>query len=250
MVLAYIFASVVLVSLVSLIGIFTISLKDRSLRSVLLYLVSFSAGAMLGDAFIHLIPEAADGGFTLMISLSILLGITFSFAVEKVIHWRHCHSPTGEGHPHAFAYMNLFGDFVHNFIDGLIIAASFLASIPVGIATTLAVLFHEIPQEIGDYGVLIHGGFTRKKAILYNFLTALSAILGAGVAVLAGSVVMSSTFLLLGFAAGGFIYIASTDLLPEIHRSSTCDTPSSRSVIQLGLIVFGIFVMSLLLLLG
>ena len=241
-----IFASVILVSAASLIGIATFSLKDSAFRSVLLYLVSFAAGAMLGDAFIHLIPEAAEGGFTLMISFSVLLGITFSFAVEKIIHWRHCHTPTGNGHPHSFAYMNLFGDFVHNFIDGLIIAASYLASIPVGIATTLAVLFHEIPQEIGDFGVLVHGGFSRRKAIFYNFLTALSAVIGAGIAILASSAIQGATTILLGFAAGGFIYIASTDLLPEIHKSSTCDAFTSRSLVQLGFILLGIFIMSLM----
>jgi zinc and cadmium transporter len=249
MVLFEIFASVILVSAISLVGIITLSLKDRSLRRILLYLVSFSAGTMLGGAFLHLIPEAAEDGFTLMLSLSVLFGIMLSFALEKVIHWRHCHAPVGEGHPHSFAYMNLFGDFVHNFIDGLIIAASYLASIPIGIATTLAVLFHEIPQEIGDFGVLLHGGFSKKKAILYNFITALSAVLGAGIAIVASSAIEGSGVFLLGLAAGGFIYIALTDLIPEIHKSSTCDAFTSRAFAQLLVLVLGIGVMYGLLLL-
>ena len=249
MALLYIFASVILVSLISLVGIVTLSLSDRRLRSILLYMVSFAAGTMLGGAFIHLIPEAAAGGFTQTVSFSVLFGILMSFAVEKVIHWRHCHNPSGEGHPHPFAYMNLFGDFIHNMIDGLIIAASYIASIPTGIATTIAVMLHEIPQEIGDFGVLIHGGFTKKKAILYNFLTALSAVIGAAVAVLASAAIEGSGVFLLGLAAGGFIYIASTDLIPELHRSSTCDSPTSRSLVQLLFLVLGVLIMYSLVLL-
>jgi zinc and cadmium transporter len=243
MVLFEIFASVLLVSAVSLVGIVTLALKEAKLRRILLYLVSFSAGTMLGGAFIHLIPEAAEGGFSITLSSSVLFGIVFSFALEKVIHWRHCHTPVGKGHPHPFAYMNLFGDFVHNFIDGLIIAASYIAGMPTGIATTVAVLLHEIPQEIGDFGVLIHGGFTRKKAVLYNFLTALSAVLGAAVAVVASSAIQGAGTFLLGLAAGGFIYIAASDLIPELHKSSTCDSFSSRAFVQMMILVIGMIVM-------
>ncbi|MCP8309887.1 MAG: ZIP family metal transporter, partial [Candidatus Methylarchaceae archaeon HK01M] len=125
------------------------SLKDTDLKKVLLYLVSFSAGGLFGDAFIHLIPEAMeDGGFRISVSLLIIFGITISFIVEKFLQWRHCHIPSSNEHPHSFAYMNLFGDAVHNFIDGLIIGGSYLANIQLGIATTLAIIFHEIPQEI------------------------------------------------------------------------------------------------------
>jgi len=246
MIFVWIFGSVFFVSLVSLIGITALAFKKDRLENILLYLVSFAAGALLGDAFLHLIPEAAAGGFTVSLSLAILSGMMLSFALEKVIHWRHCHAPVGENHPHPFAYMNLFGDFVHNFIDGLIIAASYLVSIPVGIATTVAVLLHEIPQEIGDFGVLVHGGFSRRKAIAYNFLTALSAVLGAAIAVIAFSFIEGSMIILLGFAAGGFIYIASTDLIPELHKKNTCDSFSSSSIKQLFFIVFGIFMMYLL----
>lgn len=243
MVLFYIFASVLIVSIASLVGIVTLSLKDRSLRRVLLYLVSFSAGTMLGGAFFHLLPEAAEGGFTATLSFAVLFGISLSFTLEKVIHWRHCHVPTGEGHPHSFAYMNLFGDFVHNFIDGLIIAAGYIASIQVGIATTIAVLLHEIPQEIGDFGVLLHGGFSKRKAIAYNFLTALSAVLGAAVAVVASVVIAGMGVFLLGLAAGGFIYIALTDLVPELHKQHTCDSFTSRALAQLVVLVLGMLVM-------
>ena len=242
-----IFGSVLLVSAISLVGVVMLSLRKNMLSKILLYLVSFSAGALLGDAFIHLIPEAAEGGFSLTLSFSILFGISFSFLLERAIHWRHCHAPVGEGHPHPFAYMNLFGDFVHNFLDGLIIAASYMAGIHVGIATTLAVIFHEIPQEIGDFGVLVHGGFTRKKAIFYNFLTSLSALLGAAMVLVLGAFMDGTGVFFLGLAAGGFIYIASSDLIPELHRAATCDAVTKRSLAQLLFIVLGMLAMYLLL---
>ena len=130
---------------------------------------------MLGGAFLHMLPEVVEkeGSFKLVISLSIIGGILLSFFLEKVIHWRHCHMPITAKHVHHVGIMSLVGDALHNFIDGVIIGASYLISIPAGIATTIAVIFHEIPQEIADFGVLIHSGFTKKKALLFNFLTSL-----------------------------------------------------------------------------
>src|SRR3989344_3424132 len=178
-VVAYTILSVLIVSIVSLIGILALSIKTDKLKKILIYTISFSAGALFGDAFIHLIPEAVkETGFGLKTSLFILLGIIFSFIIEKFIHWRHCHLPHSKEHIHPFAVMNLLGDGIHNFIDGIIIGASYLASIPTGIATTIAVILHEIPQEIGDFGVLLQGGFSKSKALAFNFLTAATAILG------------------------------------------------------------------------
>ena len=246
----YALGSVVLVSLLSLIGVFTLAINDSMLKKILLYFVSFSAGALLGDAFIHLLPEAVESGFTVSISLAVLFGLTFSFVLEKVIQWRHCHLGMETNHPHNFAYMNLFGDGVHNFIDGLIIGASYIASIPVGIATTLAVIFHEIPQEIGDFGVLLHGGFRKKRALFMNFLTALGAVAGTLLAFLLTGVVEGITPYIISFAAGGFIYIASTDLLPELHRKNVCEGFSKDALMQMVFLVLGIGVMYLLLLVG
>ena len=246
----YSLLSVFIVSIISLIGVLTLAIKDSTLNKILLYFVSFSAGALLGDAFIHLLPETIkDAGFTVQISSAILFGIVFSFIVEKAVQWRHCHLPVSEQHPHSFAYMNLFGDGVHNFIDGLIIAASYIASVPIGIATTLAVIFHEIPQEIGDFGVLLHGGFGKRKALFMNFLTALSAVAGAIVALFIGSVEGVHPYLL-AFAAGGFIYIAATDLIPELHRKNVCEGFSRDAFMQMVFLVLGIAVMYLLLLIG
>jgi len=215
----YTLVSVILVSLVSLVGILAFSIKLEKLKKFLIYMISFSAGALLGDAFIHLLPTIIEQvGFKLTISIYVLLGIGVSFIVEKVIHWHHFHFPLSKGHIHPFAIMNLVGDMVHNFIDGLIIGASYLVNIPVGIATTLAVIFHEIPQEISDFGVLIKGGFSRAKALFYNFLTALTAVLGAVIALLIGQATGNITTFLIPFAAGSFIYIASSDLIPELHK--------------------------------
>lgn len=234
--------SVLVVSLIALIGIFSFAMKLDKLKKMVLFLVSFSAGALLGDAFIHLIPETIEQrGFGATASLVVLFGIFFSFIVEKAIQWRHCHLPTTGVHPHPFAYMNLFGDGVHNFIDGLIIAASYLASIPVGIATTVAVLLHEIPQELGDFGILIHGGFTKNRAILMNFLTALTSVAGAVIALLLSAYVQGAVMYLLPFAAGGFIYIAASDLIPELHK--TCDAKVSYG--QVIAMVLGMAVMYL-----
>jgi zinc and cadmium transporter len=159
--------------------------------------------------------------------------------VEKIIHWRHCHHPTTEDHPHPFAKMNLVGDTVHNFIDGIIIAGSYLVSIPVGIATTIAVVFHEIPQEIGDFGVLLYGGYTKNKALFVNFLTALAAILGAVIALVLSSSVEQLAMFIVPFAAGNFIYIAGADLIPEIHK----EVELSKSIMQGITFILGVLVM-------
>jgi len=237
----YSLVSVAIVSLISLIGVLTFSLKKEDLKRMLLYLVSFSAGGLLGDAFIHLIPEAMeDSGFRIHASLLIIFGIFFSFAVERFLQWRHCHILTSHEHPHSFAYINLLGDAVHNFIDGLVIGGSYLVSVSLGVATTLAVVFHEVPQEIGDFGVLIYGGFPKSKALFFNFLTALTAILGAILALSFGFFVQGSIPILIPFAAGNFIYIAGSDLIPEIRREQP---EILESALQLTAIALGILIM-------
>jgi zinc and cadmium transporter len=229
-----------------MIGILILWLKEQILKKILLYLVSFSTGALFGDAFIYLIPGAIEeNGFGLSISALILCGILFSFIVEKFLQWRHCHIPTSSEHPHSFAYMNLFGDTIHNLLDGLVVGASYIISIPVGIATTLAVIFHEIPQEIGDFGVLIHGGFNKKKALWFNFLTALTAILGTLIALGIGSALEGFIPLLISFAAGNFIYIAGSDLIPELHKN---EPNPKKSAFQVASITLGVATMSLVML--
>jgi zinc and cadmium transporter len=240
----YTLGSVVVISLISLVGIFSLFFKRKGMDKNILFLVSFSAGSLFGGAFLHLLPETiGEFGFGLNIQIFFILGILSFFVIEKFIHWRHCHIPTSDDHPHAFAYMNLVGDAIHNFIDGLVIGASYLVNIPLGISTTLAVIFHEIPQEIGDFGVLVYGGFKKTKALLLNFLTATTAILGAIVGLLVGAKSGSFITFILPFTAGGFIYIAGSDLIPELNKE--CEL--SRSLLQLLGLVLGIAVMTLLL---
>lgn len=242
----YSIISVLIVSLISLIGIVTLSLKKESLHKLLIFMISFSAGALLGDALIHLLPEAVkESGFTLMVSLYVLSGIGFSLITEKIIHLGHGPHTTLEAHPHHISKMNIIGDSIHNFIDGLIIATSYIVSIPIGIATTIAVIFHEIPHELGNFGVLVYAGFSRKKAILTNFLIALTSLAGALIALSIGTTSPNLLIFLIPFAAGNFIYIACSDLIPELHK----DTKLSRSIIQIIFFIIGILIMALMLLL-
>ncbi len=235
----YSIISVFIVSLISLIGIFTLSIKHDKLKTILIYLISFSAGALFGDAFIHLLPELAQAGFTTLSAVLIILGILIFFTLEKLVCWQHCHMPITSAHIHPFTYMNLVGDSFHNFIDGLVIAASYLVSIPTGIATTIAVFLHEIPQEIGDFGVMLHGGFSRTKALVLNFLTALTAVLGAIIGLLLNDYSNSIKLIILPIAIGGFIYIAGSDLIPELHK----ETSLKRSIIQILTFIIGILIM-------
>ena len=214
--LAYIILATFIVSLISFVGIFTLTLKDKILNQILLILIGLSAGALMGGAFLHLLPEAVENSTGLDIFLLVIVGFILFFLIEKVLHWRHCHK--GECDIHTFRYMNLIGDSIHNFIDGLIMAASFTVSIPLGITTTIAIATHEIPQEIGDFGVLIYGGFAKNKALLLNFLVALTAVLGGIVGYFISNRIENVVLYILPFAAGGFIYIAATDLVPEIRK--------------------------------
>ncbi|MEM3641857.1 MAG: ZIP family metal transporter, partial [Candidatus Bathyarchaeia archaeon] len=205
-----ILGSVITVSLISLVGIVFISLKENLLRRITMVLVGFASGTLLGGAFLHLLPEAIKEN-TEIAFYYVIIGIVSFFALEKFLYWRHCHEE--ECPIHMFAYLNLIGDGIHNFIDGMVIAATFMFSFSLGFTTTLAVIFHEIPQEIGDFGVLVYGGFNKRKALAYNFISALTAILGA-LATYFLVCLQSLETLLLPFAAGGFIYIAATDLMP------------------------------------
>ncbi|MEK7639626.1 MAG: ZIP family metal transporter [Patescibacteria group bacterium] len=238
--------SVVIVSLISLASVFTFFMNVNRLRQFLLYMVSFAAGAMIGDAFLHLLPEAIEKASNVRtVSLGVLIGIVVFFMLEKFLFWRHCHMPTTEQHPHPVGLMNLISDGVHNFLDGVIIAASYLVSIPLGIATTIAVFLHEIPQEVGDFGILLHAGYTRKKALFFNFLTACLAILGTVVTLILGQRIENFVQFIIPITLGGFIYIAAADLLPEIHG----EEHTGRSVLQFFFFIFGIIMMALLLLL-
>ena len=237
--------SVLAISFISFVGLFFLSMSHKLLHKMLLLLVGFAVGALLGDVFIHLLPEVSEEiGFSTTVSLTILSGILLFFILEKFVQWRHCHVDqyhTCKEHP--VGTLNLIADGLHNFVDGMLVAGSYIASIPLGIATTIAVVLHEIPQEIGDFAILIHSGMSRKKALFMNFLSALTAVLGALVVFWFSSAMDGIMDLIVPFTAGGFIYIAAADLLPELHKR---EYTFKTAALQLVSIIAGITVMFLL----
>ncbi|MDP3057714.1 MAG: ZIP family metal transporter [bacterium] len=243
----YTIASLLLVSSISLIGVFFLSFNEKKLKKFLIFLVSFAVGALFGDAFIHLIPESFEKlGSSLATSMLILSGIFIFFALEKFVRWRHCHIPTSDHHTHPLATMNLIGDAVHNLVDGMLIGASYIVSIPLGISTTIAIVLHEIPQEIGEFGVLLHSGMPARKALFLNFLSALFALFGGVITLLISSRIENFALYLLPITAGGFIYIAGSDLMPELQH----ETKVSASIYQFLSILLGIGMLALLTLVG
>jgi zinc and cadmium transporter len=241
----YAIGSVVIVSLVSLVGVATILISGEKLKKAIFVMVSLAAGAMFGDAFIHLLPDAfANQRPKAQTALFVLAGIFGFFVLEKFLRWRHEHTLESDEHIHPIGYMNLVADGVHNSIDGMIIGASYLISVPIGIATTTAVIFHEIPHELGNFFILIHAGFSKGRALFFNFLSATLAILGAAIALLIGSSVQSFAEFMIPVAAGGFIYIAGSDLIPELHKEAT----PAKSLVQLVSMGAGVGLMLLLLL--
>lgn len=213
--------------------------RERLLRRSLIFLIAFAAGALLGDTFIHILPEISEStsGFDLGTSIAILAGVVSFFSLEKFLHWHHAHIPHEEV-LHPVAVTNLVGDGLHNFIDGGIVAAAFLASPELGIATAIAVALHEIPQELGDFGILVHAGMKPKRALALNFISALASFAGA-IFVIVTVDVGSVEDLLLPFTAGAFVYIAGTDLIPELHK----EPELKQSFIQLSGLAAGIAIM-------
>ncbi len=241
--------SVAIVSLISLVGVFTISLREELIKKYISLFVSLAVGALLGDAFIHLIPEGLEEmGNATLFSLLIIGGILLFFVIEKYLHWHHHYEAEDieEHHIHPVGKILLLSDGIHNFIDGLIIGSSYMVSTELGIATTIAVILHEIPQEIGDFAVLLHAGFSRARALWLNFASALTSIFGVVVVLIAGTVSEALSIWLIPFAAGGFIYIALSDLIPELHKKSE---KVSHTLLQLLLIALGVVLMLLLLIL-
>lgn len=237
MTLVWILLSTVLVSLISLVGVFTFAFNERVLKRALFLLVGFSAGALIGGAFFHLIPEGLEEGSANAVFLYTILGFTLFFLLEKYFHWRHCHDGVCKIHP--FTYLNLVGDGFHNFLDGIVIAASFMISLKLGMVTTLAVILHEIPQELGDFAVLVYGGFSKAKALWFNLMSALTAILGALLGFFISSLTVNFINFVLPFTAGGFIYIASSDLIPELHK----EIDTRKSVAAFVFFILGILFM-------
>ncbi len=231
-----IIVSVIIISLASLVGILFVSIKELYFNRILSILVALASGCLIGAAFFHLIPESLSLGIE-TVFLLVIVGLLLFFVMEKFLNWRHCHDKECDEHPKPFVYMNLVGDSIHNFLDGLVIAAAYMINFPLGLTTSLAILAHEIPQEIGDYAVLVYGGIKKKRALFYNFLTALTAIIGA----IVGFFLYKSLDLtfVLPIVAGSFLYIATSDLIPELHKKSE----AIESIMQFIFILIGITLM-------
>lgn len=226
--------------------------RAAKLRSLMVLFVGIAVGALLGDAFIHLIPEASEALGAHATALWVLAGMALFFVLEKFLHWHHhheTHEVHAEGHQHAcvdcdehvrpFGFLIVVSDVLHNMIDGIIIAAGFLISPEAGIATAIAVALHELPQEIGDFGVLLHAGFSRTGALVANVASSFSAFLGAALVFIVGTNIEASIPIFSALAAGSFIYIATADLVPELHRHVAI----RESLVQLAAVVLGVLIM-------
>ena len=214
----WILTSGLLMSAIALVGSVTLFLNEATLKKLLLPLVALAAGTLLGGALLHMIPAAIEkSGNQLSIYLWVLLGFTLFLALEQFLNWHHCHRAPSEHRP--LTYLILIADGVHNFIGGLAVAGAFLIDVRIGISTWLAAAAHEVPQELGDFGILIHGGWKKGRALLYNFLSALTFLIG-GIIAYSASLKTDVTFLL-PFSAGNFIYIAAADLIPEIKHEES-----------------------------
>jgi len=232
--------STIVVCVASLAGVLFLAFKVQLLQKIVFVLVSFAVGALFGNAFFLLIPESFEMlGNSIQMGLLIVGGIVLMFVVEKIIHWHHNHNIVEIKKEAPLGYISLFSDGLHNFIDGILIASSWMVSPEIGFATTLGVIAHEIPQEISDFGVLIHAGFSRRKALFYNFLAACTAIAGALGTLLLGDIFTNISAYVLPFAAGGFIYLAGSDLIPELHREKSI----RKSTLQLVVILIGLGLM-------
>lgn len=224
------------------IGALTLSLQKKFLHKIILLLVSLSAGTLMGGAMLHLLPESVEELEPVTVFSVTLTAYVLFFLIESLLHWHHCHTTQEGKHKHTLGIMNLLGDSVHNFIDGLILAGAFLTDYRLGIVTTLAVALHEIPQEISDFGVLIYAGFKEKKALMINFLVALAVVFGGILGYFLANRIETMTPLLLPFAAGGFIYIATSDLVPQIRDQSQL----SKALLNLLFFLIGVGIMALL----
>ena len=238
--LLWIIGSSILMCAIALIGVTTLSLKEATLKRLLLPLVALAAGSLLGGAFFHMIPEAVEKtGDDLSVYIYVVAGFSFFLLLEQFLHWHHCHRDETDCKKKPLTYLILVGDGIHNFIGGIAVAGTFMIDIRLGISTWLAAAAHEVPQEIGDFAILVHGGWSRKKALLLNGLAASSFLLGG---LLAYSLSFSSwIYYLIPFAAGNFIYIGASDLIPEVNKHQSL----ARNLLH-----FTCFSIGLLILLG
>ena len=270
------FLMIIIIGSLSLLGAVMISIREKTLDKILFILIAFATGTILASALFDLIPESlhhleelnAEGATITESSLFIfvIFGFVMFFIIERFIYWFHghahekddqlvCYAGIDDGGGmsinrgnkiKSFALLNLIGDGLHNFLDGVIIMVAFMSGTRNGIIVTLAVLFHEFPQEIGDFGILIYGGFSKKKALFFNFLSGMVALLGGLLAFVLSDVLELFNFFFLAFSGGGFLYIASAELMPELLKQKDL----KKSIIQALIFLSGlILIMSLVTLL-
>ncbi|MCS7230866.1 MAG: ZIP family metal transporter [Elusimicrobiota bacterium] len=228
------------ISLVSLVGVFSFLFSENILNKIIFLLISFAAGSLIGVSFLHILPEIIESSGEVNIFYIVVFGFSIFFILEKYFYWRHCHK--GEKcELHPVSYLNFIGDGLHNFIDGIFIGSSFSINFQTGIVATLAVILHEVPQEIGDFGILLHSGFSRIKALLFNFLISLTAVIGSICGFLLSQKIEKLPNYILSVVAGGFIYIASCDLIPALHREKNL----YKSIVSFFLFLLGVLFMGL-----
>ncbi|MCX6768518.1 MAG: ZIP family metal transporter [Candidatus Micrarchaeota archaeon] len=226
----WIAGSAVADALLGFVGVFSLWFSQRDLEKISRVLMSFAAGTLLGGAFLHLLPESLEKIGAEQVFLLTLAGFVLFIFLESYFHWHRCKCGV-----HPFSFVMLAGDGVHNFLGGITLAASFLMSVPLGIATIIAIIAHEFPQQLGIFGVLVRGGFSRNRAMVYSFLAQSTIVLGAIAGYFLAGVSEGLVSLLVPFAAGNFIYIASSDLIPEMHKSRGRGMLGNLAVFMLGL---------------
>jgi len=197
-----------------------LAIPDALRRRWLSCMLSYATGTLLGAAFLGMLPKALDRAPALAISGTVLAGIFAFFLLEKLVLWRHCHDAGCPNHDHQGGTLILVGDAFHNFVDGVVIAAAFLTSVPLGIATALAVIAHEVPQELGDFAILLDSGYSKARAVLYNLLSSLATLPGAVLGWLYLDTMRQLIPYVLAISAASFIYISVADLVPGLHRKT------------------------------
>jgi zinc and cadmium transporter len=236
-ILSLIILATVVTSLVSLVGIFSLWCKKNLLKKIIINLVALSAGALLSGAFFHLIPESLESLTSTAVFTYVIIGFVLFFLMERFLYWHHCHKGKCDVHP--MSYLILIGDGIHNLVDGVIIGMSFIVSIPFGVITTLLIIAHEVPQELGDFGVLVYSGFGKGKALFTNFTAQLTSILGGVIGYFLSTLIEGAIPFVLPFAAGGFIYISASDLVPQLHKEAEL----KKSLSSFAYFILGILIM-------
>ena len=214
--LLWIIGATIIDSLVGLVGIFSFWVREKFMNSIIRTLVAFSAGALLGGAFFHLLAESLEKiDATLSLGI-VLIGFLVFFVLEGYLHWHHCE---GKCEIHPYTYLMIIGDSIHNILDGLVIAGTFLVNVHLGLITTVIIIAHEVPQELGAFAVLVSGGIKRSKAILYSYMAQCTCILGGILGFMFMTKIQMFATYIVPFAAGSFIYIAAADLIPSMHEA-------------------------------